>query len=239
QDSAVRGRLGRLGFVQVQEGQTLERSPPGQRALQGIGNEEVFSSSASNGGEPYRRPDARRIQTRGSLDPYPANPATQAAVRQAPGRAGEAEASVTAFRSITGPTATDRRRWFGLDRCNGRRIRPDRGAPRPDVLAPRPARSSTTQHDLTPPLRRYGRSGARAPSIYLGREPNAATSIPNGAADVKFNIPRGGPHRGGGRIGPGVDTKRGGLWRRAVAPEGSTKRPSTVGTVLGFAPRDF
>ncbi|EJK66892.1 hypothetical protein THAOC_12141 [Thalassiosira oceanica] len=92
-------------------------------------------------------------------------------------------------RSITGPTETDRRRWFGLDRCNGRGIRPDRGAPRPDVLAPRSARSSTTQHDLNPPLRRYGRSGARAPSIYIGREPDAATSIPDGAADAKFNIP--------------------------------------------------
>ena len=27
---------------------------------------------------------------------------------------------------------------------------------------------------------------------------------------------RGGRHRGGGRIGPGVGTKWGGLWRRAV-----------------------
>ncbi|EJK76244.1 hypothetical protein THAOC_02007, partial [Thalassiosira oceanica] len=83
----------------------------------------------------------------------------------------------------------DRRRWFGRDPCNGRGIRPDRGSPRPAVLAPRPARSSTAQHDLTPPLRRYGRSGARGPSIYLGGEPDAATSIPDGAADVKFNIP--------------------------------------------------
>ncbi|EJK61688.1 hypothetical protein THAOC_17776, partial [Thalassiosira oceanica] len=92
-------------------------------------------------------------------------------------------------RSITGPTAVDRRRWFGRERCNGRGIRPDRGAPRPAVLARRQARSTTTQHDLTPPLRRYGRSGARGPSIYLGREPDAATSIPDGAADVKFIIP--------------------------------------------------
>ena len=30
---------------------------------------------------------------------------------------------------------------------------------------------------------------------------------------------RGGPHRGGGRVGPGVDTKRGGLWRRAVGAQ--------------------
>ncbi|EJK57306.1 hypothetical protein THAOC_22666, partial [Thalassiosira oceanica] len=70
-------------------------------------------------------------------------------------------------RSITGPTAVDRRRWFGRDRCNGRGIRPGRGSPRPAVLSRRPARSSTTQHVLNPPLRRYGRSGARAPSIYL------------------------------------------------------------------------
>ncbi|EJK72426.1 hypothetical protein THAOC_06045 [Thalassiosira oceanica] len=89
-------------------------------------------------------------------------------------------------RSITGPTAVDRRRWFGRDWCNGRGIRPDRGAPRPAVLAPRPARSSTTQHDLTPPLCRYGRSGARGSSIYLGREPDDATSIPDGAADDKL-----------------------------------------------------
>ncbi|EJK64677.1 hypothetical protein THAOC_14566, partial [Thalassiosira oceanica] len=92
-------------------------------------------------------------------------------------------------RSTPGPIAVDRHRWFGQDRCNGRGIRPDRGSPRPAVLAPRPARSSTAQHDLDPPLCRYGRSGARAPSIYLGREPDATTSIPGGAADVKFNIP--------------------------------------------------
>ncbi|EJK54149.1 hypothetical protein THAOC_26288, partial [Thalassiosira oceanica] len=87
-------------------------------------------------------------------------------------------------RSTPGPIAVDRRRWFGRDPCNGRGIRPDRGSPRPAVLAPRPARSSTAQHDLTPPLRRYGRIGARGPSIYLGREPDAATSIPDGAADL-------------------------------------------------------
>ncbi|EJK51123.1 hypothetical protein THAOC_29735, partial [Thalassiosira oceanica] len=92
-------------------------------------------------------------------------------------------------RSTPGPTAEDRRRWFGRDWCNGHGIRPDRGAPRPSYLLRGPARSSTTQHDLTPPLCRYGRSGARGPSIYLVREPDAATSIPDGAADVKFTIP--------------------------------------------------
>ena len=30
---------------------------------------------------------------------------------------------------------------------------------------------------------------------------------------------QGGLHQGGGRLGPGVDTKRGGLWRRAVGAE--------------------
>ncbi|EJK51143.1 hypothetical protein THAOC_29713 [Thalassiosira oceanica] len=52
--------------------------------------------------------------------------------------------------------------------------------------------SGTLEHDAArfdPPLCRYGRSGARAPSIYLGREPDAATSTSDGAADVKFNIP--------------------------------------------------
>ncbi|EJK76682.1 hypothetical protein THAOC_01543 [Thalassiosira oceanica] len=72
------------------------------------------------------------------------------------------------------------------------------------------------------------RSGARAASIYIGREADTATSIPDGAADMKFIIPaRGGPRRGGGRIGPGVDTKG-----EASGGERSTKRPSTtVGTV--------
>ncbi|EJK72708.1 hypothetical protein THAOC_05731 [Thalassiosira oceanica] len=46
-------------------------------------------------------------------------------------------------RSTPGPIAVDRHRWFGQERCNGRGIRPDRGSPRPAVLAPRPARSST------------------------------------------------------------------------------------------------
>ncbi|EJK64171.1 hypothetical protein THAOC_15120, partial [Thalassiosira oceanica] len=86
-------------------------------------------------------------------------------------------------RSITWPPAVDRRRWFGRDWCNGRGIRPDRGSPRPAVLALPPARSITTQHILNPPLRRYGRSGARGSSIYLGRELDAATSIPDSAAD--------------------------------------------------------
>ncbi|EJK43678.1 hypothetical protein THAOC_37855, partial [Thalassiosira oceanica] len=102
----------------------------------------------------------------------------------------------------------------------------------------------TLEHDAarfkTPPLRRYGRSGARAPSIYIGREPDAATSIPDGAADVKFNVPAvalacyygGGPHRGGGRIGPGVDTKRGGLWRRAVGAQAYPQFQEYVITIV-------
>ena len=48
--------------------------------------------------------------------------------------------------------------------------------------------SSSTMHlVLTPSLRRYGRSGARRPSIYLGREPNAATSVSDGVADVNLS----------------------------------------------------
>ena len=105
--------------------------------------------------------------------------------------------------------------------------------------------STTTQHVLVPPLRRSGRSGARGASIYLKREPDAATSASDGAADVNLSSSsslyaqlcgrewtveatdilllghsgrdkRGGHRRGGGRIAPGVDTKWGGLWRRAV-----------------------
>ncbi|EJK68991.1 hypothetical protein THAOC_09795, partial [Thalassiosira oceanica] len=32
-------------------------------------------------------------------------------------------------RSIPGPTAVDRRRWFGLDRCNGHGLKARPGAP--------------------------------------------------------------------------------------------------------------
>ena len=59
------------------------------------------------------------------------------------------------------------------------------------MLAPRSvlygSASTTTQHVLAPPLRRSGRSGARGASIYLGREPDAATSASDGAADVNLS----------------------------------------------------
>ena len=85
-------------------------------------------------------------------------------------------------RSTPGPTAVYQRRWFGLDRCNGHGLKvrpPDRGTP---CLL----RVCTTQHDLAPPRRRYGRSSARGPSIDLEREPEAATSVSDGAADAHF-----------------------------------------------------
>ncbi|EJK55036.1 hypothetical protein THAOC_25277, partial [Thalassiosira oceanica] len=56
-------------------------------------------------------------------------------------------------RSITGPTAVDQRRLFGRDPCNGRKIRPDRGAPRPARRAC--SASGTLKHDAArfpPPL---------------------------------------------------------------------------------------
>ncbi|EJK66421.1 hypothetical protein THAOC_12663, partial [Thalassiosira oceanica] len=51
------------------------------------------------------------------------------------------------------------------------------------------SRPSKTRRIWIPFTSRATDGGARAPSIYVGREPDAATSIPDGAADVKFNIP--------------------------------------------------
>ncbi|EJK50695.1 hypothetical protein THAOC_30265, partial [Thalassiosira oceanica] len=50
---------------------------------------------------------------------------------------------------------------------------------------------SASRYELSPLYPTAIVSGARGPSIYIGREPDAATSIPDGAADVKFNIPAG------------------------------------------------
>ena len=86
-------------------------------------------------------------------------------------------------RSTPGPTTIDRRRGFDLDRCNGHglKVRP------PDREARRACSACTAQHDLAPPHRRHGRSSARGPSIDLMREPDAATSVSDGAADAHLS----------------------------------------------------
>ena len=45
---------------------------------------------------------------------------------------------------------------------------------------------------------------------------------------------RGGRHQGGGRIGPGVGTKRGGLWRRAVDSLSHVCPGFPTAALLGF-----
>ena len=83
-------------------------------------------------------------------------------------------------RSTPGPTTIDRRRCFGLDRCNGHglKVRP------PDPGTPCLLRVHDAARFGSSSLRIYGRSSARGPSIDLEREPDAATSVSDGAVDA-------------------------------------------------------